>query len=53
MSPGLRQAAMARRELIGFAGRESRCDDGETHRLFLEDGNTERLLEHGATCGEG
>ncbi len=34
-------------QLVGFARREAAGDDGDLHRLFLEQGHAERLVEDG------
>jgi hypothetical protein len=35
-------------QLVGLAGREAGGDDGELHRLFLEDRHAQGALEHAA-----
>ena len=42
MAEGRHGAAQA----IGFVGREFGGDDGQPHRLFLEQGNAQGLFQH-------
>ena len=45
MVPTRLNVAMARRSSVGLARLEARADDGDAHRLFLEQRHAERLVQ--------
>ena len=47
------KVAIERAELVGLAGREARADDGDLHRLLLEQRHAFGALEHGLELGDG
>ena len=55
MVPRLRKVAMARRRPLAWSGVNCGRDDGQLHRLFLEQGHALRLVQHFfqfvRTCG--